>query len=123
MHSGGMSHHTHKLHPQPQASQPLDSSLNDGSQEPIPSTLEEFQVPLPKPEHIVRFQQMYAEHFGVQLSPEQALEQLMHLLVIVRYRQENARYQQWIQRNLERAKGQSQNNSQSEESMSVGEEQ
>jgi hypothetical protein len=117
-----MSHHTHNTHPQPNASQFLKSAQNDGCEEPIPTTLEQFQAPLPKPEHLARFQQMCEKQFGVQLSPEQALEQLMHLLVIVRYRQENARYQQWIQRNLERAKDQY-NNSSREESQPVSEQQ
>ena len=30
---------------------------------------------------------LYRERYGAHLSPEQALEELMHLLTIVRYRQ------------------------------------
>ena len=51
-----------------------------------------LDVPMPQPEHIKTFQQLYANRFGEQLSNEQALQEFISLLTIVRYQQENARY-------------------------------
>lgn len=56
---------------------------------PLPPSL---NLPSPYPEHVERFQQLYERRFGIALGSEQALEQLTHLLTIVRYRQENRRH-------------------------------
>jgi hypothetical protein len=46
-------------------------------------------LPVPSPRHVQEFQELYEKRFGVSLSSEQALSQLINLLVIVNYRQHN----------------------------------
>lgn len=46
-------------------------------------------VPAPSLRHVQEFQELYQKRFGISLSSEQALSQLINLLVIVNYRQHN----------------------------------
>lgn len=53
-------------------------------------TLADLEVPTPLPMHVEEFKQLYHARFGVMLDTETALTQLIHLLVIVKYRHANA---------------------------------
>lgn len=53
-------------------------------------------LPAPQPQQIERFRALYLEHLGVELDSPQALEQLTNLLVIARYKQLEAQYQQLL---------------------------
>jgi hypothetical protein len=47
-------------------------------------------LPTPYPRHIEEFQALYKQRFGISLSSQQALPQLISLLLIANYRQQNA---------------------------------
>lgn len=50
-------------------------------------------VPLPQPDHIQKFKNLYHQYFGEHLNDEQALQQFISLLAVVKYQQDNATHE------------------------------
>lgn len=51
-------------------------------------------VPPLQPEHIEQFRALYLKRFGVELSGEEGVGQLINLVAIVWYQQENLKHQE-----------------------------
>lgn len=64
------------------------------SAEGFPDNRFPCDLPVPHPQHIERFKALCLRHYGLTLTDDEAHRALSSLLVLVKYQQANARFQE-----------------------------